>query len=210
MRVIPAINAKSFKEIKKRIKIIEPYCEWVQLDVADGTFAKNTIWHNAADLLSLKTRPSLNIEIHLMISGLEERIENWLIAPVNRLIFHLEAAKDPYFIIKKCKEAKKEVGVAIAPPTSWTRLMGFCNKVDLFQILAVYPGLTGQEFQNDSLDKIKYLRENCPSAIIEVDGGINKETAKKAAEAGADIAAAASYIFNSKKVKKAIEELKQI
>jgi len=215
MQVIPAINADTFEEIKEKLKIIEPYvgvvsggAGWVQLDVADGTFAKNTIWHNPADLLLLET--SLKLEVHLMINDIESRVDEWLLAPVNRVIFHLETAKDPYLVIEKCKKAGKAVGVAIGPDFSWTQLMPFCGRVDLFQILSVQPGLAGQQFIENCLDKIIYLRRNCPDAAIEVDGGINKEVAKKVAEAGANIVNAANYIFGAPDIKKAIEELQNV
>lgn len=205
LEVIPAINVDSFEEVKEKIKLVEPYVKWVQLDVADGTFTKNTVWHDSANLLSLET--SLNIEVHLMINNIEERVDNWLLAPVKRVIFHLETAKDPYFVIEKCKQAGKEVGIAIGPDTPWTQLMQYCDKVDLFQILSVHPGLPGQKFQEESLHKIQSLRENCPSAIIEVDGGVDKVVAKKVAAAGANIVCAASAIFNSDDIKKSIDEL---
>ncbi|MBU2633441.1 hypothetical protein KJ751_02975 [Patescibacteria group bacterium] len=210
MQVIPTINSKSFKKIKEKIELIETQTDssWVQIDVADGTFTKNTIWHNASNLLTLETK--LNIEVHLMISDIEKRIEDWLIEPVKRIIFHLETAKDPHFVIQKCKKANKEVGIAIGPDTSWTQLMPFCDKVNLFQILSVRPGSAGQKFQEESLEKIMSLRSNCPSAIIEVDGGVDDGVAKKVEEAGADIVAVASYIFNAKDVGKAIEELEAI
>ena len=214
MQVIPAINVNSFEEIKEKIKSVEPFVTppngagWAQLDVADGTFTKNTLWHNAGDLLSLDTK--LKIEVHLMFNNIEDRVVNWLIEPVDRVIFHLETAKDPHFVIEKCRAAGKEVGIAIGPDTPWTQLMLFCDKVDLFQILSVYPGLAGQEFIEESLRKIEGLRKNCLSAIIEVDGGVNKEVAKKCKEAGADIVCAASYIFDSDNIEKAIKELEQV
>ncbi len=205
LQVIPAINVNSFEEAREKIKLVEPYVDWVQLDVADGTFTKNTIWHDSNDLLSFET--PLNIEVHLMIEKIEDRLENWLIEPVKRVIFHLETTKDPAFIIQKCKEAKKEVGIAIGPDAPWSRLLPFCEKVDVFQILSVHPGLPGQKFIEESVDKIKSLRRNCPSAIIEIDGGVNKEVAKKVKKAGADIVCAASYIFNSGDIQKAIKSL---
>ena len=221
--LIPAINVDDFEEVEKRIKSVEPFVNpaaggagWVQLDITDGTFTKNTTWHNAEDLLSLKT--PLKIEVHLMINDIEERIDEWLIAPVNRIIFHLEAAKDPDFVIGKCREAKKEVGIAIGPDTPWTQLVPFLKKVDLIQILGVYPGLAGQEFQEDCFDKIRHLRKEYPKCIIEVDGGMDKETAKKAVAAGTNIIIAASAIFSAKggsasgwdDIKKAIENLKHV
>jgi len=206
LKVIPAINVNSFEELELRLKLVEPYTDWAQIDVSDGTFTKLTGWHQASDLLQLHT--PLKIEVHLMIDQIEERVDEWLIAPVSRVVFHLEASKDPHFVIKKCRDAGKEVGIAIGPDTSWTRLVPFYNRVDLFQILAVYPGPSGQKFSESSFAKISDLRKNCPDAIIEVDGGINKNVAKRAHKAGANIVNAASYIFNSDNIKKSIEDLK--
>ncbi len=206
--IIPAINTDSFEEIKRRIRLVEPYVKWVQLDITDGTFTKNTTWHNSEDLLSLKT--SLNIEVHLMINNIEERVDNWIIAPVKRIIFHLEASRDPDFVIEKCRQAGKEVGIAINPDTAWTKLVPYFQKVDLFQVLGVSPGLAGQKFSEDNLDKIMHLRKERPECIIEVDGGMDKITAKKAIDAGADIIVAASAIFDSKDIGKAIKELRNL
>jgi len=213
--LIPAINVDDFEEVEKRIKTVEPFVNpaaggagWVQLDIADGTFTKNTTWHSSEDLVGLET--TLKIEAHLMIADIEDRIENWLIAPIQRIIFHLETAKDPDFVIEKCREAKKEVGIAIGPDTAWTQLVPYFQKVDLIQILGVYPGLAGQKFQEECFDKIMHLRKECPKCIIEVDGGMDKETAKKVVDAGANIIIAASAIFDSKDIKEAIKELKNV
>jgi ribulose-phosphate 3-epimerase len=204
--IIPAINAETFEEVERRIKLVEPYAEWAQLDIADGTFTKNTTWHNAGDLLSLET--PLKIEVHLMVSDIERKIEEWLIAPVKRIIFHLEAAKDSDFVIEKCKKEGKEVGLAIGPDVPWTKLVPFFDRVGFFQILGVYPGLPGQKFQEECFDKIRHLRKEQPNCIIEVDGGMDLETAKKAVSAGASIIAAASAIFETENIEEAIKNLK--
>ncbi len=214
MELIPVINVETFDELRNRLAKVEPYLltafggsGWVQLDICDGTFTKNTSWHDAADLLSLET--TLKIEVHLMITNAEERLDDWLIFPVKRIIFHLEAVKDPYIIIDKCRKAGKEVGIAIGPDISWTQLTPFVHKVDLFQILTVYPGLAGQELKEECLQKITYLKQNCPDCKIEVDGGVNKDNAKKVADAGADIINVANAIFSSDDIGKAIGELKK-
>ncbi len=195
VKIIPAINADSFEEVKKRIKLVEQYASWTQLDICDGTFTKNTTWHSPEDLLSLET--PLQIEVHLMVADIEKKIESWLVAGVKRVIFQLEAAKDADFVIEKCRIAGKEVGLSIGTDVSWTQLIPYLERVDLIQILGVQPGLAGQKFREDNFDKIIHLREKCPKCIIEVDGGMNKETARRAVKCGANTIVAASAIFSA-------------
>ncbi|OGF51585.1 hypothetical protein A3I27_04600 [Candidatus Giovannonibacteria bacterium RIFCSPLOWO2_02_FULL_43_11b] len=208
IEVIPAINAESFEEVKSKIKLVEPFSKWVHLDIADGTFTLNTLWHNASDLSTLET--PLLIEVHLMIADMDTRWQDWVLPKVDRIIFHAEAAHDPEFVLNKIKEEKKEVGVAIRPETDWRKLESFCAKADLVQTLAVYPGHAGQAFKTEILDKIKHIRESHPKAIIEADGGINLETGKKCVEAGANILVSANYIFGSKNIEEAINNLKNV
>jgi len=214
IEIIPAVNVDSFEEIKERIKLVEPFTQWVQFDVADGTFTKNTIWHNAQDLSELET--SLNIEVHLMINNIDRRIKDWLLlntcpvkGGVKRIIFHLSAAKDPDFVINEIKKAGKEAGIAVGPDESLSKAMHYRGKVDMFQILGVCPGMPGQKIEEETFERIKEVRKFCPSCIIEVDGGVNKENAKKLGEAGADILAAATAIFNGN-IEKNIKELKNV
>lgn len=204
--IIPAINTEDFEEVKRCVKLVEPYAKWVHLDVADGTFTPNTIWHNAPDLLELET--NLLVEVHLMIADMDTRWQEWVLPKVRRVIFHLEAAHNPELVLNKIKENNKEVGVAARPETDWKKLEPFCEKADLVQTLAVPPGRAGQGFRLETLDKIKHLRKRHPKCIIEVDGGINLEMGKQCVEAGANIIAAASFIFSNKNVEEAIEELK--
>ena len=206
--IIPAINAENFEEVRRRIKLVEPFVKWVHLDVADGTFTSNAIWHQPADLLTLETQ--LLVEVHLMISDMDFRWRDWVLPRVNRVIFHEEAAHDPEFVLNKVKEARKEVGVAIRPETDWKKLEPFCEKADLVQTLAVPPGRAGQEFRLETLDKIRHLRKIHPKCIIEIDGGINPETGKKCVSAGANILVSANYIFNSEDISKTIEDLKHV
>lgn len=208
VEIIPAINVDSFEEIEKRARLVEPYAKWIQIDVADGTFAKNTLWHNAKDLFALKT--SLKIEVHLMLADIDRRIDEWLIAPVKRIVFHLETSKDPDFVIQKCRENSKEVGIAITPDTPWMRTKPYWQKTDLIQILGVNPGLAGQKIQEENvIDKIIHLRQVCSSCIIEVDGGVNEDNAARLIKAGANILVAASAIFDAPDIGQAIKNLNQ-
>jgi len=173
----------------------------------------------------------LNIEVHLMVAEPEKVIEQWLIPPVKRVIVHIEAMTDPEVIIQKCHDAGVEIGFAVNPETSWEKLQPWfgpvrslmpkaptdatrrltsngVNKVDMVQVLAVNPGPSGQKMSEDTYVKIRHIREACAQCIIEVDGGVNMETAKKAVEAGANLLVAGAYVFNSSDIPKAIEALK--
>ena len=205
--LIPAINADTFEEVQKKIKLIEPYVSWAHLDIADGTFTKNTLWHNAVDLMRIET--SLNLEVHLMINNPERRIDEWILPSVKKIIFHLSASEDPDLVINRFKECGKEVGISISLDESVAKALAYQNKVNFFQILGVRPGLPRQKMDENTLGRIKEVRKFCPSCIIEVDGGINKETISSTISAGANIIVSASAIFDAgKNIKEAIKELK--
>ncbi len=205
VEVVPAINAPTWEEVVKKIRRIEPFTDWVHIDVADGTFTPNALWHNPLDLVGLET--PLQVEIHLMEDRPEERVEAWLMKPVKRIIVHYEVTHDLDFILAECRQEEIQVGLSAASHTSWTCLKPFVNKVDLLQILAVHAGIAGQEFEGHNISKIKHLRAFAPHAIIEVDGGITPEIGDRCVAAGADILVSANYIFNHPSPKMAIREL---
>ncbi|MDP3935338.1 MAG: hypothetical protein Q8Q46_03940 [Candidatus Giovannonibacteria bacterium] len=203
--IIPSINVSDFEELKKRIKKIEPYAKWAHLDVSDGVFTKHVSWHEPKDLVGFKTK--LKLEVHLMVQNPEKEIEEWLIEPVSRIIFHQEATKDHQLLINKIHEVKKEVGIAIKPDTPWLKLFPYLGKVEVLELLAVSPGPSGQEFSDEILHKIGHIRSLCKSCIIEVDGGVNKRVAARCIKEGANLLVAGKAIFEAKNIKKAIEEL---
>lgn len=210
-QLIPAINVDSFEEVIEKVRLIEPLAnkfgiKYIHLDVADGTFTPNTIWNEATDLVGFET--SLAIEVHLMITDIDRRIEKWLFDPIKRIIFHLEASHDPDLVIQKCRSAQKEVGLAIRPETVWEKTEPFWDKVDFVQSLGVSPGRAGQRAHTDAVDKVRALRHACPSCIIEVDGGVTSKNAGELVKAGANLVVAASAIFSQDNIEKAILDLK--
>ncbi|RJQ36737.1 hypothetical protein C4552_02485 [Candidatus Parcubacteria bacterium] len=204
-QILPAINAETWDEAVKKIRLVEPYVDWVHLDVADGTFTPNTLWHQPLDLVGFQTK--CHIEIHLMEDRPEERIEAWLIKPVHRVIVHYEVTHDFDLIARECRQSGIELGFSVAPQTSWTALKPFADRLALLQILAVPPGKGGQEFDRHNLSKIKHLRQAFPKANIEVDGGITPAIARECVRAGANMLVAGNYIFSHPSPKMAIREL---
>lgn len=214
MVVIPAINEMDFEEIKKKIKTAADFgAEWVHLDVADGKFTKNVLWNNPKDLESLRATAydlRANLEVHLMVQNPDEVLDSWLDAKVKRVIIHLESAKDIDVMKMKCVAFGVELFLAIKPDTPVERLFGYEGDASGFLILAVNPGLAGQKFQENQLEKIRALRQKFPDAKIEVDGGVNLENAPRIKEVGADILVSASYIWNNGSPKQAYLDLLSI
>lgn len=205
IEIIPTILVKSFKEVKERIRKVENYVDWVQLDIMDGRFVDNTTWNNPEDLKGFKTKTKL--EAHLMIEKPEEKIDDWL-ENVDRVIIHYEACNNPKDLIKKAQSKDKQIGLAINPETSIDVTKPFLNDLDLVLIMTVNPGKGGQEFKDEVLSKIETLRRLWPNGNIEVDGGINNENIKKVVEAGANLICVGTYIFKSKDIENAIRRLK--
>lgn len=206
IEIIPSINVPTFEEVQQRIARVEGHVSWCHLDVTDGIFSKHITWHNPSDLPLLDTK--LNVEVHLMIEWPEKVIDQWLIKPIKRVIVHLEASKDIDSIISRCRSTGIEIGLAIRPDTFWDTLTPWLQKVDLIQILAVNPGPSGQEMTEKIVDNVAHLRTACKECILEVDGGINPDTAKRVRDAGADIVVSAGYIFSSADIGEAINRLK--
>ena len=205
VQIIPAINAETWEDVVRKIRIVEPYVDWLHIDVADGTFTPNVLWHNPRDLIDFETK--CNVEIHLMADRPEDRIGSWLQQPVKRVIVHAETVRDLQYLAAQCRERGREIGLAADSHTSWTALAPHAETVDLLQILAVHAGKGGQEFERHNLVKIKHLRAAAPQAIIEVDGGMTPPLAAECRAMGADIIVAGSYIFDHPSPKMAIREL---
>ena len=179
--------------------------------MGDGVFTPNVSWGNLEEFSHLATElPLLRFEVHLMVVDPEKIMEQWLKAGAERVVIHLEAMIDPHFVLETSKKYKGGVMLAINPSTTVETLVPYLNSFAAFQVLAVSPGPSGQKFSLEALEKIKFLRQRAPNAIIEVDGGINPETAKLAKEAGASILVSGSYIINSPDPKGAYEELQRI
>ena len=221
MQIIPAINCADFECVEKKLqKIKELGAEWVHIDIADGIFISHKTWNNPKEFQELRIKSvnwrneldKLNIEAHLMVKNFEEVINDWIKIGAKRIIVHLEAKKLKSLKAEKLKSYSKnyELGLAISPETPVENLIPFLNDFKFIQILAVNPGLSGQKFQPLILNKIKFLKENYSDMVIEVDGGINLETARMCKEAGADILILSSYIWKSDNPKGKFSELLQL
>lgn len=208
VEIIPAINADNFEQVKLKLGLIQPHADWAHIDIADGTFTPNTLWHDSKDLLGFGT--SLKLELHLMLSDIDTRIDDWVLPNVSRIVFHLEAAHDPQFVLSRIKSAGLEAGLGINIGTSWEKTRMFWDKADTILFLSVNPGKAGQIMDSGTVGKVSGLHNACSKCRIAVDGGVNKDNAKNLKEAGASILAAASAIFGTDNIKDSIDELKNV
>ncbi len=209
IEIVPAIIAKDFEELKEKIKLVESYVDWVQLDVSDGKFTRMTSWNNPEQLREIET--NLNLETHLMISQPENHIEEWLDCGVKRILVHFESTEHLAEILDKIKNAGRDTGIVLNLQTPIEALDDneFIDDTSVIQLMGISEiGYYGHPFSDRVIPKIFALKAKYPDVKIAVDGGINKETAKKAASAGADILVAGSAIFGAQDIGKAIEELR--
>jgi ribulose-phosphate 3-epimerase len=211
---VSVLNADFSKHVEWLPEIEKARADIIQWDIMDNKFVPNN--GVPADLISmLRKRTKIYFEAHLMVEKPENRIKEFAEKGVQRLIFHVEAAKNPLETIKKIRMEGLSPGVAINSKTQPEKIYDLLDNVDLALVMSVDAGFGGQKFQGNSLEKISKLRRkideieaNCE---IEVDGGINLETGKKCVQAGAEILVAGSFIFKYKKgVCGAIKELKKI
>lgn len=209
MKLIPTINEKTFEEIKRKMEIITPLTDWIQIDISNNTFSPHITWNNPQDLFTYQT--PLNIEMHLMIDDPENILEEWLKIPsVKRVIIHYEATDNIEKNIEIAEKYGKELGLAVNPETSWELLAKYLDRINFIQLLAVNPGFAGQDFNLRILDKTRTLKEYKKNVIIEVDGGINLNIAKLVKEAGADIINSSSFIFKNPNISGSVKALKEI
>ena len=211
--LIVAPSLLAAKQIVKEAKEIENIENvWLHFDVMDGKFVPNTSF-SLDDLLTMKKETSLYLDVHLMIEEPEVHFINYVNNGADLITIHYEATNDLASLIKMIKESGVKVGVSIKPNTNVEVLTPYLKDLDLVLIMSVEPGFGGQSFIPSALDKIAYLRKeidnNNYSCLIEVDGGINKETGELCKKAGVDVLVAGSYLFGKEDILGRIEDLKR-
>ena len=204
--IAPSLLAADFSKLKEEITEVEKLgAEYLHLDVMDGNFVPN-ISFGAPVISSLRKHSNLVFDVHLMVNEPDYLIKDF--AEFSDIItIHAEATKHLNGTIQLIKSFGKKVGVALNPSTSLDVIKYDLDNIDMVLIMTVNPGFGGQKFIPEMIQKIKDLRKINKNIDIEVDGGINAETAKLVKEAGANVLVAGSYIFSGN-YKEKIESLK--
>jgi|TARA_B100000586_G_scaffold19796_1_gene13128 ribulose-phosphate 3-epimerase len=213
-KISPSILSADFSKLGKEIQDLEKAnADLIHIDVMDGHFVPN-ITIGPEVINKLRKYTSLPFDVHLMIAPVDNFIENFANAGADIITIHPEATKNLIASIEKIKSCKKKVGISLNPETSVEKILPVLELIDLALIMSVNPGFGGQKFIEKVLEKVKILRKEIDSkklkTVIEIDGGINFETAKLAKKAGVDILVSGTTIFkeNGGNLKKNIELLK--
>ena len=214
IKISPSILSADFSRLGSEIQNLEKAkADLIHIDVMDGHFVPN-ITIGPEVISKLRKCTSLPLDVHLMISPVDNFIKNFAEAGADIITFHPEATNDLVNSIKKIKSYNKKVGVSLNPETPVEKVLSVLNLIDLVLIMSVNPGFAGQKFIKNTLEKVKKLRKEIDSqklkTEIEIDGGINFENAKMAKEAGVNILVSGTTIFkeNEGNLKKNIQLLK--
>ena len=212
IKVSPSILAADFANLSEECsKIDKSNADWFHLDIMDGLFVPN-ISFGMPVVRTIRQLTKKPLDVHLMIVQPEKYITEFINLGSNIITVHIEATNNLNQIINKIHESSLKSGIAINPQTPISNLKEYINKVDLICLMGVNPGFAGQKFIESTHERLQELKNliisSGSSALIEVDGGVNKENYQQLKSNGADVLVAGSYIFNSPNYNIAINNLK--
>jgi ribulose-phosphate 3-epimerase len=206
--IAPSILAADFSDLKSEIKKAElGGADMIHVDVMDGHFVPN-ITIGPLVVRDIKRITKLPLDVHLMIENPSKYIDEFRKAGSDIITIHAEAEKHIGFLLSRIKSFGIKAGVSLRPGSSISLIKGYLKKTDMVLIMTVEPGFGGQAFMEEMLPKIKKLKE-IYDGDIQVDGGIDRNTAKEVIGAGANILVAGTSVFKAKSIKKAIKDLRE-
>ncbi|MEM4242393.1 MAG: ribulose-phosphate 3-epimerase [Candidatus Woesearchaeota archaeon] len=209
LEIVPSLLCKTREEFLAKLRRIEPFVKKTQFDIMDNKFVPNRTVQ-PKEFKGLRT--SLAVECHLMVKDPADYLSDCCRMNAKMAIFHYESYKNPKKIISfisQIRAHKLKAGIAINPNTPAEKIRQFLGLVDLVLVMTVKPGFGGQKLIPATLKKVAKIRKWAPKLDIEVDGGINKDTAPLAVKAGANILVAGNAIHKAKTVPEGLAAIKR-
>lgn len=210
--ISPSVLSADFANLSKEFERIRA-AQWIHIDVMDGHFVPN-ITVGMPVVSSMRKATDHVLDVHLMISDPLRYGPQFAKAGADMVCFHLEADGNTGDTIRAIHDAGAKAGVAIKPGTPAEAVYPFLAEADMVLVMTVEPGFGGQAFIPSALPKVRALRDRITeeglSTLLQVDGGVNLETAKQCVEAGANVLVAGSYVFGSDNPDGAVRKLQSI
>jgi ribulose-phosphate 3-epimerase len=212
--IAPSILAADFSRLAEEIHRVEAAgADWIHCDIMDGHFVDNISF--GPDVVRLvRKETSLPLDVHLMIEHADHYVPRFVKAGANSITVHVEpeAKHDVLETLRKIRDAGCRAGLTLNPETPIEMIEPFLDKFDMLLVMTVHPGFGGQPFRADQMEKVrraaKWNQSREHKIDIEVDGGINPETARISIENGANVLVAGTAIFRSDNYAKVIRELR--
>ena len=212
IKIAPSLLSCDFTKMGEELVDIENKgADWAHLDVMDGVFVDN-ITFGIPVIASLRRASNIFFDVHLMIVNPIRYVGKFASAGADMITVHLEACEDVKATLDAIRSTGKKVGISIKPGTPKEIVYPYLSDVDMVLVMTVEPGHGGQAMIPECVEKVTAIRQKAKeegyNLLIQVDGGVNAQTAHKVIEAGADVLVAGSYVFAAQDRKLAIETLR--
>ncbi len=200
VRLAPSILNADFTDLRRAIEAIEPYSDYIHLDVMDGHFVPN-ITFGPMLVETVDRITEVPIDCHLMIYNPPEWVETFAEAGADRVSFHVRSCRDTESVVRAIRALGVSPGLAISPEVPLFELKPYLGMVDFVIVMCVYPGFGGQRLMPEMLNRVGAIKRDAEeigaSVEVEVDGGVNAENLEQVLAAGTDTVVVGSSIFSS-------------
>jgi ribulose-phosphate 3-epimerase len=213
-QIAPSILAAKFEDLDTEVKALEAAgADMLHIDVMDGEFVEaKTEFLDPNVTKRIRSLTNITLDAHLMVTKPEDYVDQFIEAGADIITLHIESQGDIPELLNKIKLANKKPGISINPDTEIEKVLPLLKDCYMVLVMSVYPGKCGQGFIENSIEKIKqlkqYIKDNNLQTLIQVDGGIKAENAYKVIEVGADILVSGSGVLGKEDYKEVMDKMR--